>query len=284
MSLLALVLVSTSSAYASVYVFDYSSGTATIRSPSVSLQTGTSGSSTISSVATDAATVTATAGITFYESANLATTCTSPTADSTVTAPGTTGSFTLGGATACLWTPQYTVSNSIYAGTSTLNLYAQTNVPAVDASAVTTTKYGLDATPARGTGSAATTVTVTGVTTAYTNELLIAFVSWTDTNGRTVSISGGGLTWSARGFAQANGNYHIEEFYAVAASTISSQTITATFSAATSGGIVLNVFSVAGANTASRFDSNAGLPAHATGASTAPSVSVTTSNAYRSSH
>jgi hypothetical protein len=72
----------------------------------------------------------------------------------------------------------------------------------------------------------------------------------------------------------------MEEFYAVAAGTISSQTITATFSGATSGGIVLNVFSVAGANTASPFDSNSGLPAHATGATTTPSASVTTNNAY----
>jgi hypothetical protein len=279
LSLLALILVSTSSAYATVYVFDYSGLTSTIQSPSVSLQAGTSGSSTIDSVAADAATASATAGITFYESANLATTCTSPSADSSVTAPGTTGSFTLSGQTACLWTPQYTVSNSIYAGTSKLNLYAQTNVPAVDASVLTTTKYGLDA-AVQGSGRAVGSIaTSTSLTTAYTNELLIAYVAWTDTNSYTVSMSGGSLTWTARGSEQSNGNHHLEEFYAVASSTISAA-LTATFTGTISGGVVLTVFSIAGANTASPFDTHSGLPAPATGTSTAPTVSISTTNLY----
>ena len=89
MSLLALVLVTTSPAYASVFVYDYSGHTSAVQSPSVSLQTGTAGSTTISSVAADAATVSATAGITFYENANLPTSCSSPTVDSAVSAPGT---------------------------------------------------------------------------------------------------------------------------------------------------------------------------------------------------
>ena len=57
-------------AIATVYDFGYSSMTGTLRNPSVTLGAGTAGSSTISSVAADAATATATAGLTFYESAN----------------------------------------------------------------------------------------------------------------------------------------------------------------------------------------------------------------------
>ena len=57
-SVLALVLVPVGTAYATIYVFDYSSQTSTIQVPSVALQAGTEGSSTISSVAGDAATVT----------------------------------------------------------------------------------------------------------------------------------------------------------------------------------------------------------------------------------
>ena len=158
-------------------------------------------------------------------------------------------------------------------------MYAQTNAPAVDASSVTTTKYRLGRRTRKGYGKRNDNSYCErhyGIHERTAHRLCLL----DDTNGRTVSISGGGLTWSARGSVQANGNYHMEEFYAVAAGTLSAQTMTATFSGATSGGIVLNVFSVAGANTVSPFDSNSGLPAHATGASTAPSASVTTNNAY----
>lgn len=280
-STLALILFSTASAYATVSVYNYSGLTSTVRSPSVSLQTGTTGSSTISSVAANAATATATAGIAFYENANLPTSCASPSVDSATAAPGTSGSFTLSGQTACLWAPQYTVSSSIYAGTSTLNLYAATNPPAVDSSSVTTTKYGLDAT-AQNTGSATTPVSVT-LTTAYTNELVIAYVAWTDSHGYALSVSGGtGLSWAERGSEESttSGNHHIEEWYAVSSATLSSATISATFTTAPSGGVVFTVFSIAGANTAAPFDSNSGLPVVATGHSTAPSASVTTSNSY----
>lgn len=51
---------------ASVFDFLYSSNTATVRSPSVSLASGTAGSSIVSSVQADAATVSASAGVHYY--------------------------------------------------------------------------------------------------------------------------------------------------------------------------------------------------------------------------
>jgi len=57
-ALFLLTLILSGTAYASVYIFDYSSQTLTIRAPSVTLGAGTEGSSTISSVAPDAATAT----------------------------------------------------------------------------------------------------------------------------------------------------------------------------------------------------------------------------------
>ena len=53
-----LALVSVGAAYASVYIFDYSSQALSIQAPSVALGAGSAGSSTISSVAPDAATAT----------------------------------------------------------------------------------------------------------------------------------------------------------------------------------------------------------------------------------
>lgn len=53
-----LAFVLSGTAFASVYIFDYSSQTLSIRAPSVTLGAGNAGSSTISSVAADAATVT----------------------------------------------------------------------------------------------------------------------------------------------------------------------------------------------------------------------------------
>lgn len=276
-----LLLVSSTPAFASVHGFEFANATSTVQNPSVVLNGGTAGLSSVSSVP-DAATASITAGLTFYETASAPTSCSSPTVDTSTTAPGTSGSFALtAGQTACLWTPQYPVSSTIYAGTSTLNVWAaETTPPTVDASAVTTTKFGIDAS-GQTTGTASASLTVT-LSTAYTNELVIAYVSWYDSHSYTVSMSGGSLTWAARGSEVSNGNHHIEEFYAVASSLLSTAGIKATFSTTlTSGeGAVLTVFTIAGANTASPFDSHSGLPATGTGTSKAPSASVTTSNLH----
>lgn len=56
-------------AIAIVYDYAYTANTGTVRAPTVSLGGGTAGSSTVSSVAPDAAEATVTAGLTFYQSA-----------------------------------------------------------------------------------------------------------------------------------------------------------------------------------------------------------------------
>ncbi len=79
-SVLALVLVPVGTAYASKYVFDYSKQTSTIQVPSVALQGGNEGSSTISSVAADAATVTVSSPTyPYYVKLNLTNSQSSPT-------------------------------------------------------------------------------------------------------------------------------------------------------------------------------------------------------------
>lgn len=86
---LVLMLVALSApALAVVYNYVYSSNTGTVRSPTVTLGAGTAGSTTVSSVAPDAATVTGTAGLTFYETSNAQTATPSLDGSSSVGAPG----------------------------------------------------------------------------------------------------------------------------------------------------------------------------------------------------
>lgn len=125
------LLASTVASEASSTNFRASSSTGTVRSPSVSLQGGTAGTSTISSVEADAGTAKVTAGLTYYETANMPVSCGSPTVDTSLTAPGGTGSFTItNGQTACLWTPAYSSSASIPSGTTVLDAWASSGISA----------------------------------------------------------------------------------------------------------------------------------------------------------
>ena len=65
--LVVLIFTAAVPAAATVYDYVYSSNTGTIQSPTVTLQAGTAGSSAVSPVAADAATLTATASLKFYE-------------------------------------------------------------------------------------------------------------------------------------------------------------------------------------------------------------------------
>ncbi|HZW55755.1 MAG TPA: hypothetical protein VFF30_05650, partial [Nitrososphaerales archaeon] len=85
-----------------------------------------------------------------------------------------------------------------------------------------------------------------------------------------------GLTWTLRK-SVVNGGLHSYYWYAIATGSLSSDSISVTASA--SCVIALTAFGISGANTASPFDSNSGLPASATGSSTSPSVTISTSNA-----
>jgi hypothetical protein len=143
---------------------------------------------------------------------------------------------------------------------------------------------------ASGKSATATLATTGGITTAGTNRIIVALISTIDsTAAPTVSsISGGSLTWNHTRYA--SGSQPIgsslfadtEIWWALAPSSLSAATITATLSGAPSFSGDIAVFGVSGANTSSPFDPNGSLPAAvvSANASAAPSVSgISTTNA-----
>ena len=124
------------------------------------------------------------------------------------------------------------------------------------------------------------------LTTSSPNDVIIAIVTGQNTatgTYQTPSISdSAGLSWSARSTLEELSSvtagccsYYGQVFYAIAASPLSSDSITVTWNSAPTHYGTLQVFGVSGANTASPFDSHSGLPAFASGSY----PSVTTSNA-----
>ena len=122
------------------------------------------------------------------------------------------------------------------------------------------------------------------LTTSNANDVIIAVA--TGQNGatgtyQTPSMSdSSSLTWHSRSTLQELSNaggysYYGQVFYAIAASALSADSIKITWNSAPTQFGTLQVFGVSGANTASPFDGNGGLPSFATGAY----ASVTTSNA-----
>ncbi len=116
---LLLLLVGTAALPATGLVYDlnYSSQTGTVRGLSVSLQSGGAGtgSSTVSSIAANAATVTMTAGLVFYESAAPATSCAAPSANTALTVPAPSSGSLSRGTSYCLWSTQFTSASTLYA-------------------------------------------------------------------------------------------------------------------------------------------------------------------------
>ena len=110
------------------------------------------------------------------------------------------------------------------------------------------------------------------LTTSNPNDLL--YVSVVESGGYTVSsiTSSPSLTWTQRASVQFSSTRHLETWYAVWSSS-GSITITITLTGNTNAASV--AFGVSGANTASPFDGN---PRTATGSSTSPAVTISTSN------
>lgn len=144
-----------------------------------------------------------------------------------------------------------------------------------------------------GTSSGSSTVaTSSGLTTANANDVIVACVTAYVTSGSapTVSsVSGGGLTWTKRvstGSTALKPSFaaNIDVWQAVASSTLSSVTVTATLSSASAQDADLVVFGVSGADTAAPSDPNSSLPAQASSAtpSTTPSVSGVSTSSPRS--
>lgn len=135
----------------------------------------------------------------------------------------------------------------------------------------------LDGTPASNTTPSA------AITTTKTNDVIVFVTSCYSGSGvcSVSGVSGGSLTWNLRkacdGAVAANPS--LEIWYAIAPSTLSSQTITATFTNAPSSTRVM-VFAVNGANTTTPFDVNSSAFGCTTG-TTAKSLTInqTTTNA-----
>ncbi len=116
------------------------------------------------------------------------------------------------------------------------------------------------------------------LTTTFSNDVIIAVLGYNNAH-LPGTVSGGGLTWNPRTRTTYSGTYTVEEWYAIAASPLSSAVITGSISVGTIG-IELAVFGISGANTTSPFDSNLSLPIGATGSSvTTLGATITTTNA-----
>ena len=193
----------------------------------------------------------------YFESANAATTGT-PTVNTATAIPATSGYYLISkGTTAYLWTPQFSSSTLIAAGRMNLGLWVS-STPSIDGSASAAFNAG--------SGSVS-------LTTTQTNDVIYVAVAIKST--ATATISGGGLTWYSRGSRAVGTTGQIYTFYAIASSTLSAASITATLS--TNRRFVLTAFAISGANTVSPFDSSLTTPASASGTSTTPSVTFTTS-------
>lgn len=238
--LVALIAVPVTAVYATVYVFDYSGVTSTVQSPSVSFQAGTAGSPTISSVAPDAATVTTTAGITFYEFQNAPVTgCTSPclTTDTQLTQTNTVGTLGLDG------TPETGTWSS---GTSfTISSVTTTNSYDVIILSIITYKSGAS-------------ITVSSISDSASE------VTW-QTSARQSLVACSGATETTQ-----------TEWYGITTSALSADTIKITLSGTPSDASAEDI-AISGANTAQPFDT-ASLPQIATATCTATNSTPSTSS------
>jgi hypothetical protein len=113
------------------------------------------------------------------------------------------------------------------------------------------------------TAAAGATVGANLTTTSGAPDKIVAIIGWKDTGIKTVSVSDvATLTWTARSQPKIVGAYKIQAFTATSAGDLVADTITATFSGATSGHLAIIAFGVSGAFNTSPFDSNVGLPTY----------------------
>jgi hypothetical protein len=174
-------------------------------------------------------------------------------------------SFTLsGGSSMYLWSPQFAAATSIPAGSLSLQLFADPPAPALDGSAT-------------GSWSSGSTFNIASFSTAKANDVVVLSID-TYTSGSSVTVSSitdslGKITWqgSARSsFVTCSGTQeatHVE-WYGIASTAVSSDTITVKLSSAptAASGIALGV---SGADTTTPFDPAAGLPKTASSACSA---------------
>jgi hypothetical protein len=129
-----------------------------------------------------------------------------------------------------------------------------------------------------GIGTNGVSPTTVSVTTSETNDVIVVMVMC-NAGVTSMSISGGGLTWNTR--TTFSGTYDVgsrsgAEFWAYSSGTLSSQTISVTYA----GGSACNPnwIAINGANTASPFDTNSGIPS-ISNANSPATCTISTSNA-----
>jgi len=158
---------------------------------------------------------------------------------------------------------------------------ATMNAPITETASFSSTSGGLSVDGSTSIGVSFSRTATATLTTSHSPDVIIALITvYSGSSSITISsISSTHLTFTERGSVNNANHEEIEEWYAIASSPISSETITVTFSgtAYATG----TIFGISGANTASPFDSNSGSPKTATGNSgTAASISgFSTSNA-----
>jgi hypothetical protein len=185
--------------------------------------------------------------------------------------PPTTTSTTTSTATSTKTSSTTSVATSITTSTTTSTSATSTSSPsmALDGDVVGYDKTG--STPS------------VSLTTSSANDVIIVLVSTSVSSGSpptVLSISSPHVSWesSARGTG-GDGATDYEEWYGIASSALSSETITVHLSSSPADDSTITAFGISGANTASPFDSHSGLPAWASGSGGSPSVSISTSNA-----
>lgn len=131
------------------------------------------------------------------------------------------------------------------------------------------------------TGSSHSATCSVTLTTSNSNDIIIAFANGECAGPVTLGTpTGSGLSFTLRKSGVA---LSLGEWWALATSALSSETITITESSTLCGGPPITtsfvVWGIAGANTVTPFDPNMGLPSQNTGIGASGSVSVSTSNA-----
>lgn len=119
------------------------------------------------------------------------------------------------------------------------------------------------------------------LSTANAGDIIVVLLGGVNQNapGAGATVSGGGLTWTKRGYANDGSFREVQLWWAVAPSPLSSVTISTAAPAnwALTG---ISAWGISGANTTTPFDANVSLPATAHGTSIPPTVSgVSTTNA-----
>lgn len=116
------------------------------------------------------------------------------------------------------------------------------------------------------------------LTTSSSNDVIILSAG-TSSPAASVSsiVDSASLAWTHRATETGPTSVEMEEWYAVASSPLTSDSITVSWSG--SGDNTFEAFAISGADISSPFDPNPALPAVATGTGNNPSVTISTSNA-----